>query len=108
MTENFTREDIREALRSIASLISKSEKVRTNLTPGTWQDTMLSENLKALRIASALMDEEIGDTDDCAPDDLREAIAAFKSMINRTENAKMKFKSANKKSSRKMRKSEKD
>jgi hypothetical protein len=53
---------------------------------------MLSENLKALRIASALMDEEIGDTDDCAPDDLREAIAAFKSMINRTENAKMKFK----------------
>jgi hypothetical protein len=94
MTENFTRDDIREALPPIASLISKSEKARAKLTSGTWQHTMLSENLKALRVASALMDEEIGDTDDCAPDDLREAIAAFKSMINRTENAKMKFKEA--------------
>jgi hypothetical protein len=92
MTVNFTHEDIREALRPIVSLLSKSEKARTNLTPGTWQDTMLSENLKALRIASALVDEEIGDTNDCAPDDLREALRVFETMINRTENAKMKFK----------------
>jgi hypothetical protein len=92
MTENFTREDIREALRPIASLISKSEKARTKLTPGTWQHTMLSENLKALLVASAMMDEEIGDTNNCAPDDLREAISAFESLINRTENTKMKFK----------------
>jgi hypothetical protein len=90
--ENFTHDDIRDALRPIASLISKSEKARTRLTPGTWQHTMLGENLKALRVASAMMDEEIGDTNDCAPDDLKEALRAFESMINRTENAKMKFK----------------
>jgi hypothetical protein len=88
MTENFTLEDIREALRPIASLISKSEKARTKLTPGTWQYTMLSNNLKALRIASTLMGGETRDTDDCAPNDLREAISAFESMINRTENTK--------------------
>jgi hypothetical protein len=92
MTENFTREDIREALRPIASLISKSEKARTKLTPGTWQHTMLSENLKALRVASAMMEEGAGDTNDCALDDLKEALRASNSMINRTENAKMKFK----------------
>jgi hypothetical protein len=39
MTENFTLEDIRETLRPIASLTSKSEKARTKLTPGTWQHT---------------------------------------------------------------------
>jgi hypothetical protein len=91
MTENFTRDDIREALRPIASLISKSEKARTKLTPGTWQHTMLSGYLKALDIASALMAREIGDTNDCALDDLKEALCAFESMINRTENAKIQF-----------------
>jgi hypothetical protein len=88
MTDNFTRDDIREALRPITSLISKSEKARTKLTPGTWQHTMLSNNLKALRIASTLMDGETRDTNDFAPDDLREAVSAFESMINRTESAK--------------------
>jgi hypothetical protein len=52
---------------------------------------MLSGNLKALDVASALMARVIGDTNDYAPDDLKEALCAFESMINRTENAKMKF-----------------
>jgi hypothetical protein len=91
MTANFTRADIREALPPIASLMSKSEKARTKLAPGTWQHIMLNENITALRIASALMGEENGDAHDCAPEDLREALRALRSMISRTENAKMKF-----------------
>jgi hypothetical protein len=91
MTENFIRENIREVLRPIASLIGKSEKARTKLTPGTWQHTMLSGNLKALRIASTLMDGETRDTNDCEPGDLKEVLRAFEFMINRTENAKMTF-----------------
>jgi hypothetical protein len=88
MTENFTRKDIREALHPIASIIIKSEKAQTKLTHGTWQHTMLSNNLKALGIASTLMDGENRDTNDCVPDDLRKAVSAFESMINRTANTK--------------------
>jgi hypothetical protein len=36
----------------IASLIAKSEKARQKLASGTWQHTMLGENLDALRIAA--------------------------------------------------------
>lgn len=54
----YTTEELREALRPIASLISKSEKAQRKLEPGTWQHTMLRDNLKALRIAEALIKAE--------------------------------------------------
>jgi hypothetical protein len=43
------------ALGPITSLISKSAKAQRKLTPGTWQHTMLRDNLRALRLAVALM-----------------------------------------------------
>lgn len=89
--EKFTREDIREALRPIASLISKSEKAQQKLAPGTWQHTMLHANLKALRIAFALMNEEINEMDRFTPDDLQEALRALDLMINRCEKAQAVF-----------------
>ncbi len=51
----FTKEDLEKALAPIASLISKSEKARGKLAQGTWQHTMLGDNLKALYIASPLL-----------------------------------------------------
>ncbi|MFZ7103757.1 MAG: hypothetical protein ACOWWO_14030 [Peptococcaceae bacterium] len=51
----YTKEDLEKALAPIASLISKSEKVQKKLAQGTWQHTMLSNNLKALYIASPLL-----------------------------------------------------
>ncbi len=53
--DSFSKEDLENALAPIASLISKSEKAQTKLAQGTWQHTMLSNNLKALYIASALL-----------------------------------------------------
>jgi hypothetical protein len=82
--------EIEEALRPIASLIGKSEKARQKLTPGTWQHTMLGENLKALHIASALMSGAAGDDGSFEPDDLREALRALNSMIGRCEKAQAK------------------
>jgi len=79
---------LREARRPIASLISKSEKAQRKLAPGTWQHTMLRDNLKALRIASALMNK---DTDDFTRDDLQGAIHALASMISKSEKARAKF-----------------
>ncbi|HOA20805.1 MAG TPA: hypothetical protein PKH42_09980, partial [Sedimentibacter sp.] len=52
--KHYTKEDLEKALAPISSLINKSEKARKKLAEGTWQHTMLSNNLKALYIASRL------------------------------------------------------
>jgi predicted molibdopterin-dependent oxidoreductase YjgC len=88
---NYTTDELQEALRPIASLISKSEKAQQKLVPGTWQHTMLRDNLKALHYASTLMNKETNDTDDFTRDDSQEALRAFASMISKTEKAQVKF-----------------
>jgi len=88
--KNFTRAEIEEALRPIASLIGKSEKALQKLAPGTWQHTMLRDNLKALRIASSLM-SQTSDADQFTREDLQEALRALASMIDRGEKAQVKF-----------------
>ena len=52
---------------------------------------MLGENLKALRIAFALMNREANDTDRLTREDLQDALGAIAGMIRRTENAQRKF-----------------
>ena len=89
--DNYTTDELQEALRPIASLISKSEKAQQKLAPGTWQHTMLRDNLKALHIASALMNEETDDKNSITRDDLQEALRAFASMIGKTDKARTKF-----------------
>ncbi len=87
--ENFTREEIEEALRPIASLISKSEKAQQKLAPVSWQHKMLQGNIKALHIASALMNKN--DTEIFTREDLQEALRALDSMISKSEKAQGKF-----------------
>ncbi len=89
--DSYTTDELQEALRPIASLISKAEKAQQKLASGTWQHTMLRDNLKALHIASALMNKEIDDTDDFTRNDLHEALRAFASMISKAEKAQAKF-----------------
>ncbi len=89
--DNFTREDLHEALRPIASLISKSEKAQQKLASGTWQHSMLRDNLKALHVAYALMNKDTDDTNSFTRDDLQEALSALDSMIGKTEKAQAKF-----------------
>ena len=89
--DNYTTDELQEALRPIASLISKSEKAQQKLAPGTWQHTMLRDNLKALHIASALMKKASENTDRFTRDDLQEALRALASMISKTDKAQAKF-----------------
>jgi hypothetical protein len=89
--DNFTKEDLQEALRPIASLISKSEKAQQKLASGTWQHSMLRDNLKALHVAYALMNKEADETNSFTRDDLQEALRAFASMISKTEKSQVKF-----------------
>ena len=89
--DNYTKDKLQEALRPIASLISKSEKAQQKLAPGTWQHTMLRDNIKALHLASALINKKTDDTNSFTWDDLQEACRAFASMINKTEKFQAKF-----------------
>lgn len=55
----FSKDDLQEALRSIASTLSKCEKVAPKLRAGTSQHTLLSRRIKALQIASTLIEREL-------------------------------------------------
>lgn len=57
--EPFTRHDLEEALRAIASTISKCEKVAPKLRPGTSSHTLLVRRIKALQIAATLIQREL-------------------------------------------------
>jgi hypothetical protein len=84
-------DELQAALQPIESLISKSEKAQQKLALGTWQHTMLRDNLKALHIASALLNKETGKTHSFAQDDLKEAVRVFASIISKTQKAQAKF-----------------
>lgn len=89
--DNYTKDELQEALRPIASLINKSEKAQQKLASGTWQHTMLRDNIKALHIASALMDQGPNDTNSFTRDELEESLRALASMISKTDKTKTKF-----------------
>lgn len=87
----FTAADVQAARRPIASLIGKSAKAQQKLAPATWQFKMLQDNLRALRLAEALL---VGRTDAAtgfAPDDLEAVLRALASMAAKTEPALAKF-----------------
>jgi hypothetical protein len=89
--DSFTKNELQDAIQPIASLISKSEKAQQKLAPDTWQHRMLRDNLKALHIASVLMNKEPEAQRYFSQDDLHEALHALASMISKTQKAQAKF-----------------
>lgn len=89
--DGYTDVEVRAARAPVASLLSKSEKAQQKLAPGTWQHTMLADNIQALRLALPLIDEADGDSSDLTPDDLNSALRALDSMIERVANTETKF-----------------
>lgn len=89
--DDYSTDELQEARRPIASLISKSEKAQGKLAPETWQHAMLLDNCQALHIASALMNQETHNTGGFARGDLQEALRAFASMVTGTERTQAKF-----------------
>ena len=86
-----TADELREARRPLASLLSKSEKAQQKLAPGTWQHTMLGENVKALRVALTLMDKDPSGTGRFLRADLQEARRVLVSVVARVGKAESKF-----------------
>ena len=83
--------ELEEALRPLASLISKSEKAQRKLAAGTWQHAMLRDNLQALRLASALMQAGNDPPQRFARADMQAALRALAAMIGKTEKAQTQF-----------------
>ena len=57
--DNFTQDELEEALRAITSTISKCEKVQPKLKQGTSQYTLLVRRIKAFRMAVSLITREL-------------------------------------------------
>lgn len=57
--EDYTKEELEEALRAIDSTIRKCEKVQPKLKEGTSQHTLLIRRIKALNISSVLIKREL-------------------------------------------------
>jgi hypothetical protein len=57
--DNFTKEELEEALRAIVSTISKCEKVEPKLKQGNSQLTILIRRIKAFQIAAKLIEREL-------------------------------------------------
>lgn len=55
----YSEEDLEQAVAPIASLMHKSEKAQQKLAQGSWQHTMLGNNLRALSVALPLLAETL-------------------------------------------------
>ncbi len=56
---DYTKNDLQEALRAVTSMISKCEKCQEKIRQGTSQHTLLKNRIKALRISELLITKEI-------------------------------------------------
>lgn len=57
--ETYTNDELQEALQAITSTLSKCEKVLPKLVSGSSQHTLLVRRIKALQIASSLIEQAI-------------------------------------------------
>jgi len=57
--ENYSHEELAEALRAITSTISKCEKAQEKLREGSPQYTLTVRRVKALKIAVELIEREL-------------------------------------------------
>lgn len=57
--DNFTNEELAEALRAITSLLNKCEKAQEKLVQGTAQWTLLKNRIKALKISASLIKQAL-------------------------------------------------
>ena len=57
--DNFTKDDLQNALESLVSMISKTEKARAKFQPKTSQYTLLRNRHNALCVAKKLIQEEL-------------------------------------------------
>ena len=88
---NQIEPELKRIISPMESFISKSEKAREKLVPGSWQHTSLGNDLQALRIGLALLTGETQSGQNYTSEALQTAVGALESLINRVGNTKTKF-----------------
>lgn len=86
----YTIEELGEALQVVASTISNCEKMQLKFAEGTSQHTLLKNRIKALYISKALITDE-GITSKYTKEELTEALPPVSSIISKSEKAQLKF-----------------
>ncbi len=59
----YTREELEDALQKVSSIINKCEKSQLKFAEGTSQHTLLKNRIKAMQISKALIMRELGESD---------------------------------------------
>ena len=59
----YTREELEDALQKVSSIISKCEKAQLKFAEGTSQHTLLKNRIKAMQISKALIMRELGESE---------------------------------------------
>ncbi|MDF2596911.1 MAG: hypothetical protein K0R69_3252 [Clostridia bacterium] len=93
--DNFTKEDLENAIPTIASMISRSEKVQIKLKEGTPQASLTRNRLKALYISKALITKELqGELliDNFTKEEFERALPPITSTISKCEKVMEKLK----------------
>lgn len=83
-------EDRQAARAPLASLLGKSEKALGKLAAGTWQHARLRDQVEALALVLALLDDG-KDSGSIDPARLAKAAETFAAMIERTAGVRTKF-----------------
>lgn len=91
---DFPEKDMEEALRSISSMIDRTEKAKEKFMQGTSQHTLQKNRLKALNIASLLISKKLTGSSAVeyhTEEDLENALAPIISLISKSEKARAKL-----------------
>lgn len=86
----YTKEELKEALRVVSSTISRCEKIQPKFEKGTSQHTLLKNRIKAMYISKSLISYE-NVIEKYTKEELIEALRPVSSVISKCEKAQMKF-----------------
>jgi len=87
---NYTKEEVREALQIVASASSRCEKIKPKFAEGSAQHSLLKNRIKALAIAQSLIKEERV-TEKYTIEELTAALRPVASIISKCTKAQQKF-----------------
>ena len=88
--DEYTREELEEALQIVSSTIIRCEKTQPKFVEGTSQHTLLKNRIKAMYISKSLITDE-NVMDKYTKEELIEALQPVSSVISKCEKAQLKF-----------------
>ena len=92
--DDFTNQDMEEAIKAIISMIDRSEKAQKKFAQGTSQYTLQKNRINALYIALSLVKKKLAINDgvnNFANNDFEKALAPITSLISKSEKAQKKL-----------------